>query len=321
MSQFSATLDSFLDYLIKEKGYSGHTLDAYRRDLGRFGAFVETNARADSLEKIMEKRALRAFTSSLAGQGLKPRSIARKVAALKSFSKYCVKRGLLPNNAARSMAAPRLDRPLPAFLTERQARALSPSVPAGAKPRTLLEARNKAIVELLYGSGIRLAELHALNAGAIQWKATTVRVMGKGKKERIVPLTGQAVSLIREYASLRGDASSQGQPLFVNKRGARLSDGTLNASSAPRSHGYPSRKKRARMSCATRSPRTCSTAALISGRSRSSSATPPCRRPRFIPIFQRNTCLRCTVKPTPAPGWSSYRFQVPSLGQLPSIRR
>jgi len=223
MSQFSATLDSFLDYLIKEKGYSGHTLDAYRRDLGRFGAFVETNARADSLEKIMEKRALRAFTSSLAGQGLKPRSIARKVAALKSFSKYCVKRGLLPNNAARSMAAPRLDRPLPAFLTERQARALSPSVPAGAKPRTLLEARNKAIVELLYGSGIRLAELHALNAGAIQWKATTVRVMGKGKKERIVPLTGQAVSLIREYASLRGDASSQGQPLFVNKRGARLS--------------------------------------------------------------------------------------------------
>jgi integrase/recombinase XerC len=229
MSQLTATVASFLDYLKKEKGYSAHTLDAYRRDLGQFDAFITAVSPPDALDKIMEKRMLRAFTASLADRKIKPRSIARKVAALKSFSKYCVKRRLLSFNPAKTILTPRLDKPLPSFLTERQALALSgqaaqTAAPADKLPKNrLLHLRNKAIVELFYGSGIRLAELHSLNTGAINIIKSIVKVMGKGRKERIVPITGLAAELVGEYASLRPGPGGADAPLFVNERGIRLS--------------------------------------------------------------------------------------------------
>jgi integrase/recombinase XerC len=229
MSHFSSTIAGFLAYLEKEKGYSSHTLDAYKRDLCQFEAFIATLSLPDLLEKIMEKRTFRAFTASLSDRKLKSRSIARKVAALKSFSKYCVKRHLLTNNPSRSIVAPRLDKPLPAFLTERQAQALSApppgttSQPEEASKNRILSLRNRAIVELFYGSGIRLAELCSLNTGAIQSRSMTVKVMGKGKKERIVPVTAQAMDLVRDYKSLRTGIFGHDSPLFVNAEGARLS--------------------------------------------------------------------------------------------------
>jgi integrase/recombinase XerC len=229
MSQLTATVASFLDYLIKEKGYSAHTSDAYRRDLGQFEAFIAAVSPPDTLEKIMEKRILRAFTASLADRKIKPRSIARKVAALKSFSKYCVKHRLLSYNPAKAILTPRLDKPLPSFLTERQALALSGQLPAGmtaadtTAENPLLALRNKAIVEMFYGSGIRLAELHALNTGAVNINKSIVKVMGKGRKERIVPITGLAAELVGEYASRRAGPGGADAPLFVNERGARLS--------------------------------------------------------------------------------------------------
>ena len=229
MSHFSSTIAGFLDYLEKEKGYSVHTLDAYKRDLNQFEAFTATFDMPDSLDKIMEKRTFRAFTSSLSDRKLKSRSIARKVATLKSFSKYCVKRHLMAFNPSRSLVAPRLDKPLPAFLTERQAQALSapsPKItpePGEAQKNRLLSLRNRAIVELFYGSGIRLAELCSLNTGAIQSRSMTVKVMGKGKKERIVPITVQATDLVRDYLSLRLGVFGHDAPLFANAEGIRLS--------------------------------------------------------------------------------------------------
>ena len=229
MSQIATAIASFLEYVKKEKGYSDHTIDAYRRDLGQFKTFVGTISLPDILGKIMEKRVLRAFTSSMGDQKLRPRSIARKVAALKSFSKYCVRRHLLSHNPAKSIAGPRLDKPLPAYLTQRQALALSSSIQdihaAAERPlkKRLIFLRNKAIVELFYGSGIRLNELYSLDAGALNFKSSTVRVIGKGKKERIVPLTTQAMDLVREYSLLRAEVNVRGSPLFVNEQGERLS--------------------------------------------------------------------------------------------------
>jgi integrase/recombinase XerC len=226
MTQFSSTIAGFLDYLEKEKGYSGNTLDAYKRDLSQFEAFISTLSIPDSLDKIMEKRTFRAFTASLSDRKLKSRSIARKVAALKSFSKYCVKRHLMPNNPSRSIVAPRLDKPLPAFLTERQAQALSTPTtpqPGETSKNRLLSLRNRAIVELFYGSGIRLAELCSLNTGAIQARSMTVKVMGKGKKERIVPITAQTMDLVRDYRSLRSGIFGLDAPLFASSEGERLS--------------------------------------------------------------------------------------------------
>jgi len=229
MSSLPEAAQSFLNYLKKEKGYSGHTTNAYERDLGQFAAFVLAASLPDSLDAILEKRTMRAFISSLTDRGLKPRSVARKVAALKSLSKYCAKRQLISKNAARSLASPRLDKPLPAFLTEQQTRALlnSDDTPAATdKPpqkNRFLSLRNSSIVELFYGSGIRLSELWSLTIGNVQFKSSTVRVLGKGKKERIVPLTQAALDLIREYLLLRKETAGHSAPLFINEKGARLS--------------------------------------------------------------------------------------------------
>jgi integrase/recombinase XerC len=224
MATLQEHVASFLDYLLKEKGYSTHTVEAYKLDLAQLSAFVAQNYPDAEFETIMKKGVLRDFTYSIGEHNLRPRSIARKVAALKSFSKFCVKRHLLDVNPAKLLANPKLDKPLPAFLTEKQARELgSTSAPAGKKGRDADVVRNRAIVELLYGSGMRLAELHGLNAGSIEFKKACVRVLGKGKKERIVPVTEQAMAAIREYLDKRKTSKAFDAPLFANRKGSRLS--------------------------------------------------------------------------------------------------
>jgi integrase/recombinase XerC len=173
----------------------------------------------------MKKGVMRSFTLSLGECVLKPRSVARKIATLKSFSKFCMKRKLVDVNPAKLLANPKLDKPLPAFLTEKQAHDLD-SASAGAKskeqsPREAL--RNRAIVELLYGSGIRLAELHSLDVGTIEYKRGSVRVLGKGRKERVVPVTDSAVAAIGHYLDTRRTSRAHDDPLFTNDKGRRLS--------------------------------------------------------------------------------------------------
>jgi integrase/recombinase XerC len=229
MSNFPSALHSFLEYLQKEKGYSEHTVIAYKSDLDQFKDFVKNIPCAGSLESIMEKRVLRSFTYSLGDHKLKPRSIARKVAALKSFSKYCIKRHLLAVNQAKLISTPKLDRPLPAFLTEKQANALAaPPKGQNVSPQTAIEdplntLRNRAIVELFYGSGLRLSELHACNRDTVDVRKRTIRVLGKGNKERIVPVTDQLLALLNRYLQMRPDSSGPGSPLFTNSKDRRLS--------------------------------------------------------------------------------------------------
>ena len=229
MADFLSAFNSFLEYLQKEKGYSEHTVSAYKSDLDQFKEFVKNVAGAETLESIMEKRVLRSFTYSLGDHKLKPRSIARKVAALKSFSKYCVKRHFLSVNQAKLISTPKLDKPLPAFLTEKQAVALAE--PANGQSISSLDPsgnainvlRNKAIVELFYGSGLRLSELHACNRDTVDVRKRTVRVLGKGNKERIVPVTDQLVALLDSYLQMRPDTAGPDSPLFTNSKDQRLS--------------------------------------------------------------------------------------------------
>jgi integrase/recombinase XerC len=167
----------------------------------------------------MKKAVLRAFAFSLSTKGLKPRSIARKIAALKSFSRFCARRHLLEINPAKLLSAPKLDTSLPVFLTQKQAELLVPPE-AGCSEESL---RNHAIVEFFYGSGIRLSELQALTIGSIKVKSATVRVMGKGRKERIVPLTGTALEAMERYLSRRSSTKTGDAPLFANGDGKKLS--------------------------------------------------------------------------------------------------
>jgi integrase/recombinase XerC len=215
----SSATQRFFDYLEKEKGFSGHTLQAYRRDLNQFTAFVRDKEIPETLEQTLTKTVLRAFTFSLSSKKLKPRSIARKIAALKSFCRFCARRHLLPDNPAKLLGAPKLDKQLPVFLTRRQTDRIA-APPPGA-PQELL--RDHAIIELFYGSGIRLSELQTLTVGSVDIRAATVRVMGKGRKERIVPLTSSAIDAMERYLACRAAPRSHETPLFAGNSAAALS--------------------------------------------------------------------------------------------------
>lgn len=211
-------IDPFLDYLLKQRGYSKHTVAAYRGDLAQFLDYVKTEIGSTAVKKVMTKSVLRLFIYSFREHGFKSRTIARKVATLKSFSRYCVRHKIVTVNPAKMLSTPKLDKPLPTFLTRKQAEML-PAI----NPDDVNALRNRAIVELLYGTGMRLAELHALNVGTIDRKNRLVRVMGKGRKERVVPVTPDAIELIDRYVARRAVATGYNDPLFVNKKGGRLS--------------------------------------------------------------------------------------------------
>ncbi len=214
-----SALASFYAYLEKEKGFSGNTLAAYRSDLDEFVRFLTSRKVALSLKESLVKAVLRSFAFHLSSKGLKPRSIARKIAALKSFSRFCVRRHLLPNNPSKLLSAPKLDRQLPVFLTRKQAAMLVPP-PVKSSEEAF---RNYAIIEFFYGSGIRLAELQALTIGSVNAKQATVRVMGKGRKERVVPLTDTAIEAMGRYLSARVSAKAPDAPLFASSKGNALS--------------------------------------------------------------------------------------------------
>lgn len=212
------TIDKFLNYLLKQRGYSEHTVAAYRRDLDQFQSYLKDEIQESDLQTVMTKFVFRGFIYSFTESGYKARSVARKVATLKSFSRYCVKNNLIKTNPAKTLSTPKLDKPLPSFLTQNQTENLNTKAIL-----TGTALRDRALVELFYGTGMRLAELHSLNTNTIDQRNLTVRVIGKGNKERVIPVTETAVNLINKYLSERGINKSDEAPLFVNKKNERLS--------------------------------------------------------------------------------------------------
>lgn len=217
-NSLTAVIKNFLEYLLKQRGYSANTVDAYRRDLNQFIDFAKEETGKLDIAEIMTKNILRVFIYSFREHGFKPRTIARKVATLKSFSRYCVRKKIISVNPAKMLSSPKLDKPLPTFLTQKQADMMNE--PSKSDVQSI---RNRAIVELFYGTGMRLAELHSLNTGTIDRKNRLVRVIGKGRKERVVPVTPDAVNLIDQYLTMRGHGTGSEIPLFATKKGARLS--------------------------------------------------------------------------------------------------
>ena len=215
-SELGQVIGRFLDYARKEKGYSEHTVEAYGRDLGQFMDFMALKEVGLTPAAALSKASLRLFTYHIKEEGLKARSVARKIASLKSLCRYCVKQRILSVNPSKALATPKMDKPLPVFLTTAQAETLEDVTAAD-------NARDRAIVEFFYGAGIRLSELHGLAVGDIDKNNMTVRVMGKGRKERIVPLTKQALDAMEEYLQTRPNGVGIQDAIFVNKKGERLS--------------------------------------------------------------------------------------------------
>lgn len=204
-------VEKFISYLEIEKNYSKHTILNYTLDLEEFFKFAQQTP----VEKI-DYLFLRRYLAELRTKEYRPRSLARKLSALRSFFKFLDREGLIKNNPTTLLMSPKLDKPLPKFLSEEE---MVTFVDAPVIDQ-LLGRRDHAILETLYSTGIRVSELVGLNIEDVDFISNIVKVAGKGKKERLVPIGNRALESINAYLRTRKEKSNV---LFLNKNGTRLS--------------------------------------------------------------------------------------------------
>ena len=200
-------LTSFLKYLEFEKRYSPHTVESYRNDIQQFQDFLqkqfETNEWADVTPGMV-----RSWMVSLAESGRANRSINRKISALQTFVKYLMRRGFLAKNPLRKVVAPKVGKRLPVYVQESQMESLLDVMKFS---EDFAGVRDRLIIELFYTTGMRRSELVALQDQDIDLEKLTVKVMGKGSKERIIPIGPGLRELILRYRKLRDEIANNGQ--------------------------------------------------------------------------------------------------------------
>ncbi|MEE4352231.1 MAG: site-specific tyrosine recombinase XerD [Desulfatiglans sp.] len=210
--------DQFIDYLRIERGLSDNTLEAYSRDIVRFIRFLKNTDL--SLKEVPGERISEYV--ALLGQFLSSRSVARNVSAIKTFFRFLVSEGIIRDSPARLVETPRLQKKLPMVLSRSEVERLL-SQPDLSRPKG---RRDSAILELLYATGLRVSELVGLKLVNINLEAGYVRTLGKGSKERIVPMGEKAVESVRRYVSEGRSLHKKGSDspyLFLNPSGDRLS--------------------------------------------------------------------------------------------------
>ncbi len=206
----------FMNYLEVERNYSRHTLRSYRSDLLELASFLK-DRRPGEVTHVD----LRLFMANLKKRNCSRRTIVRKIAAVKSFFKFLVREKLVMANPADSVFTPKLDKRLPEFLDQAKILEL---ITAPVKD-DITGLRDRAILEVLYSTGIRVSELAGLDNADVDLVSGVIKVRGKGKKERIALLGEEAQRAVRDYLRKRQAAGKGGQKmLFLNKRGGRLSD-------------------------------------------------------------------------------------------------
>ena len=215
MIPFSYYIDKFLNYLTIEKNYSSCTTANYKTDLYDFDVFL--NSRGGKDIKDIDYFLLRKFLSVLSEKKLNKRTVSRKISTFKSFFKFISREGISSSNPAQSLIYPRLDKPLPKFLTEKEVI----RVIEAPKLNDLFGLRDRAILEFLYSTGARVSEMVALKIENVDLIGGMVKVKGKGRKERLLALGEPAVISIKNYLDRRCDTN---QALFINKRGGILTD-------------------------------------------------------------------------------------------------
>lgn len=215
----------YLEYIKTVRNYSSHTIDSYDDDLQQFDAFLQKhfNGKQFNLNDI-DQVTIRLFLGDLLDRGLTKRSVARKLAAVRSLMKYLVKKKYIKHNAALNIISPKLPKKLPSFLDERSIERMM-EIPDCS---TVDGLRDRAVLELLYSTGVRLSEMINLRLRDIDLKNETVKVIGKGKKHRIVPIGRKARIAVSKYLDERSKLISERTPegdkevLFLSKRGKRL---------------------------------------------------------------------------------------------------
>lgn len=207
-------IQSFLTYISQEKSFSAHTQRSYQVDLSQFLEFLADRKANKDLTNI-KREDIRDFIGYLLKYGYEKSSVARKLSSLKSLYKYLMRRKIINSNPVRSVKTPKISKKLPGFLTQYQTQKIMDI--QGSDERSL---RNKAIMEILYGAGLRASELVGLNIDDIDMHNEVVLVKGKGGKERLIPLGNYAQQAVKSYLSIRKEKTNPA--LFLNLHGKRL---------------------------------------------------------------------------------------------------
>ncbi len=216
----------FLLHLEKERQRSPNTVSAYRRDLAQFQEFCDRHY-GDWSWATVDRLGIRGFLADLQRRGLAKRSAARGLSAVRSLYRYLADHHGVVNPAPRSARVPKLDKRLPGYLEKGQAAQLFEYAESRAEGDDFEAVRDLAMLELFYSTGMRLSELAGLDIRALDLISDQVRVLGKGRKERIIPVGSKAVLALRRYLALREEPArkrtAERQAVFLSRRGQRLS--------------------------------------------------------------------------------------------------
>ena len=218
-------INGFLNYLAVEKGFSENTLAAYHNDLYQLAKFVDEEAvRCGSIPSWVgfSRQGMLSYLLNLKERGYAATTVARKVAAAKSFFSFMVAEGNIRDNPTQNISSPKVGKSLPRPISYSQAMLL---LEQPAKLSTPEAKRDKAMLELLYASGMRVSELVSLNLGNVDTEGGSVRCFGKGHKERVIPIAPRAALTVKEYlqeARPHLAHNDTEKALFLNRRGERL---------------------------------------------------------------------------------------------------
>lgn len=244
-------IEKFIQYLRYERNVSPETIREYRRDMTQFAAFLAPpGEKAPPLSEI-DHRMVREYVGSMYDRELERASVARRLASLRTFFKFCVREKWCASNPARLVATPKLPKRVPHVLTAEELNGFLDSLGDGAaksKAKRLHKAtahseeeakiilkRDRAILELLYASGLRVSELVGLDLGEIDRRGQMLRVLGKGRKERVVPYGAKAQSALDAYWPVREEilanprTKAAPEAVFLNHRAGRLTDRSVHA--------------------------------------------------------------------------------------------
>lgn len=215
-------IETYKNYLVAERNYSEHTVRAYMTDLIQFMNFLKKNRSPADTKNIditnIEEIDIREFIGSLYNMNSKA-SISRKLTSIRTFIEFLIREGNITRNSAKLVPIPRRERRAPAFLTVDEVFVLV------EKPddNEVLGLRDRAILELLYSSGLRVSELNSIKTGDTDLTSSLVKVLGKGCVERIVPIGSKAIDAIKHFLEKRNELTPKVDYLFINSRGGRLS--------------------------------------------------------------------------------------------------
>jgi integrase/recombinase XerC len=216
----SDALVDFEVHLHDERNRSEHTVRAYLGDVRSLLRFVAE--RGCEVPSAIGLADLRAWLAEMHGAGQSRASIARRAASARAFTAWCLRRGLAPTDPGQRLASPRVSKRLPTVLDAKQAARVMDVAAIQADDGDPGAQRDRSIIELLYATGIRVGELCAMNLGDLDLDSRTVRVIGKGNKERVVPFGVPAAVAARAWLDVRDRLAVSGQALYVGSRGARI---------------------------------------------------------------------------------------------------